>query len=108
MSGPDSVKRLGRAGLMNPVTCSAARVQRLVVALVAPILPDGVLENYPAASLAGNSFQHGVLKALLAHGIDTSVMSLRPVSSYPRSRRLFFRGADGALGERVPCRQIGF
>src|ERR1035437_9452451 len=108
MSGPDSVKRLGWAGLRNPVTGSAARVQPLVVALVAAILPDGALANYPAASLPGNRFQHGVLNALLAHGIDTSVISLRPVSSYPRSRRLFFRGADGALGERVPCRQIGF
>jgi glycosyltransferase involved in cell wall biosynthesis len=93
---------------MNPVTSSAARVQPLVVALVAAILPDDVLANYPAASLPGNRFQHGVLNALLAHGIDTSVISLRPVSSYPRSRRLFFRSADGALGEGVPYRQIGF
>jgi glycosyltransferase involved in cell wall biosynthesis len=93
---------------MNPITGSTARVRRLVVALVAAILPDGALANYPAASLAGNKFQHGVLNALLAHGIDTSVISLRPVSSYPRSRRLFFRGADGALGEGVPYQQIGF
>jgi glycosyltransferase involved in cell wall biosynthesis len=83
-------------------------VRPLVVAFVAPILPDGELANYSAASPSGNRFQHGVLNALLAHGIDTTVISLRPVSSYPRSRRLFFRGADGALGEGVPYRQIGF
>src|SRR5450759_1390896 len=106
MSGPDSVKR--RAGLMNPVTGSAARVRPLVVAFVAPVLPDDALANYPAASLAGNRFQHGVLNALLAHGIDTSVISLRPVSSYPRSRRLLFWSAEDALGEGVPYRQIGF
>jgi glycosyltransferase involved in cell wall biosynthesis len=80
----------------------------LAVAFVAPILPDGAFANYPAASPAGSRFQQGVLNALLAHRIDTSVISLRPVSSYPRSRRLFFRGADGALGEGVPYRQIGF
>src|SRR6476661_2871502 len=80
----------------------SGRVQPLVVALVGATLPEGTLANYPAASPAGNSFQHGVLNALLAHGIDTSVISLRPVSSYPRSRRLFFRSADGTLGEGVP------
>jgi len=98
----------GHPGLTNSVTESAARVQPLVVSLVAPILPDSALANYPAASPSGSRFQHGVLNALLAHGIDTSVISLRPVSSYPRSRQLFYRGADGALGEGVPYRQIGF
>lgn len=90
------------------VTHSTAARQPLVVAFIAPILSDGELANYPAASPSGNRFQHGVLNALLAHGIDTSVISLRAVSSYPRSRRLFFRGADGALSEGVPYRQIGF
>jgi len=87
---------------------SPAKLQPLVVAFVAPILSDGALANYPAASPAGNRFQHGVLNALLAHGIDTSVISLRPVSSYPRSPRLFFRAADGVLGKDIPYRQIGF
>ena len=104
-----SVKRPVRGtGSMYPVSFSAARVQPLVIALVAPILPDEALANYPAASLAGNRFHHGLLNALLSHGIDTTVISLQPVSSYPRSRRLFFRGADGALGDGAPCRQIGF
>jgi glycosyltransferase involved in cell wall biosynthesis len=96
-----------RVGL-NPVVGSAPRVQPVVVAFVAGILPNGALTNYPAASPPGNRFQHGVLNALLAHGIGTSVISLRPVSSYPRSGQMFFRGADGALGENVPYRQIGF
>jgi len=83
-------------------------IQPLAVAFVAAILPDSELANYPAASTPGNRFQHGVLNALLAHGIDTSVISLRPVSSYPRSRRLFFRRTDSVLGDSVPYRQIGF
>ena len=105
-----NTERMAPKGSLSLAKASnrAARVRPLVVALVAPILPDGALANYPAASPPGNRFQHGVLNALLAHGIDTSVISLRPVSSYPRSRRLFFRGADGALGEGVPYRQIGF
>jgi hypothetical protein len=80
----------------------------LAVAFVAPILPDGAFANYPAASRAGSRFQQGVLNALLASCIDTSVVSLRPVPSWPRSRQLFFRSADGALCDRVPYRQIGF
>lgn len=93
---------------MIHVTRNTAKMQELAVAFVAPILPDSALANYSAASLAGNRFQHGVLKALLAHSIVTSIISLRPVSSYPRSRRLFFKGADSTLGEGVPYKQIGF
>jgi glycosyltransferase involved in cell wall biosynthesis len=82
--------------------------QPLAVTFVAPVLPYGELADYPAASPPGNRFQHGVLNALVAHGIDTSVISLRPVSSYPRGHRMFFRDADGSLGESVPYRKIGF
>src|SRR5262249_15149799 len=64
--------------------------------------------NYPAASMPGNRFQHGILNALLAHRIDTTVISLRPVASYPRSRQLFFRGEKSTIGDGVPYRQIGF
>src|SRR6202158_4986492 len=92
---------------MNPVA-STSKIRPLVVALVGAILPDGALADYPAASQPGQMFQHGVLNALRDHGIDTSVISLRPVSSYPRSRRVCFRGGDGVLTDNIPYRQIGF
>lgn len=92
----------------EPAMGSGARVQPLVVALIAPILPDSALANYPAASAAANKFLQGVLNVMVAHGINTSVITLRPVSSYPRLRRLFFNHAEGALGDGVAYRQIGF
>jgi glycosyltransferase involved in cell wall biosynthesis len=93
---------------MNPVIGHTANTQPLAVAFVASIVPDESLAKYPAASRAGHRFKHGVLNALLGHGIDTSVISLRPVSSYPRSQRLFYRGTDGVFSDGVPFRQIGF
>src|SRR5690349_110942 len=93
---------------MNPENSSVPRTQPLAVAFVAAILPDSELPNYPAASIPGNRFQHGVLSALLTAGINTNVISLRPVSSYPQSRKLIFRGVDGTLCGIVPYRQIGF
>ena len=110
MPDPDSAKRPGQGAQdsTNSVTGGAGKAEPLVVAFVAPILSDCEVANYPAASPPGNRFQHGVLSALLAHDIETSVIALRPVSSYPRSQQLFFRGADGLLSHGVPYRQIGF
>lgn len=93
---------------MNRPIGSATKAPPLVVALVGAILPDDALADFPAASFPGNAFQRGVLNELRAHGIHTSVISLRPVSSYPQSPQLFFGRADGTICEGVPYREIGF
>jgi glycosyltransferase involved in cell wall biosynthesis len=72
-------------------------------------LPFGISETDNAAeSPAGVRFQRGVISALQRHGLPVSVISLRPVTAYPRLKKIIFRTVDDMTDSGVDVRQIGF
>jgi glycosyltransferase involved in cell wall biosynthesis len=77
--------------------------------VVVGTLPHGISTTENAAeSAAGVRFQRAVIATLRHHDLAVSVVSLRPVVSYPRSSQVLFRAADETIENGVDVRQVGF
>jgi glycosyltransferase involved in cell wall biosynthesis len=78
-------------------------------AFIGAVVPHGEAYNYPALSIAGNLWQLRLLAALGECGLTcTSILSVRPVASFPRLRRLWFSSADRKLSEDLDAHYLAF
>lgn len=82
-------------------------------AFVGALIPSTAVDSYPGFSAAGNLWQSRLLSALQRQGFQcTKILSLRPVMSFPRCRRLIFapgsaKGPDDLVITYLPFVNFG-
>jgi glycosyltransferase involved in cell wall biosynthesis len=70
--------------------------------VVGSLVPDDAEHRTAAFSIAGHLFQKHALEALETAGLPADlVLSLRPVPSFPRGRRLWYRGGRLRVGDSL-------
>lgn len=70
---------------------------------------DGRVGENAAYSPAGTQFQECLLESLYGTGVDvTHIYALRPVTSFPRNRRLIFEATDVVMLGSIRTTLLGF
>ena len=63
--------------------------KRLSIAFLGTLVPDEPMYNNIAFARSGNTVQEGIVLGLREHKIDVTVLSQRPIASFPKNRILF-------------------
>jgi glycosyltransferase involved in cell wall biosynthesis len=82
---------------------------RVALAYVGSVVEESRGRQYPGYSAGGGRLQEGLLESLEGSGISlTGAFSVRPVSSFPRVRRLWFRTERTETFAGAPIVQLPF